>query len=108
MNGTKRELLEILVLANDILEGKVTLIEGSRKIDGIVTFLDEFRDDSDFQIFKVVDSETDHLPVGSVRKEWSREALVKKDKDIEEVETFYRGKVLSACHSIISRFSKSG
>ena len=46
--------------------------------------------------FTGIDSETDALPIGGIRKEWNPEALVRKDKEIAEAEQFYREKAINA------------
>ena len=42
--------------------------------------------DDDFMLFVAIASETDHLPVGEVRKQYSPDALQKADTEIEEAE----------------------
>ena len=46
--------------------------------------------------FTGIDSETDALPIGSVRKEWDQGALKLKDREIEDAERFYRDSSISA------------
>lgn len=51
--------------------------------------------------FTGIDSETDALPVGEVRKEWSPDALQRKDKEIAEAEDFYRDSAVNAATEIV-------
>ena len=46
--------------------------------------------------FTGIDSETDALPIGSVRKECDQGALKLKDREIEDAERFYRDSSMSA------------
>jgi hypothetical protein len=41
-------------------------------------------------VFTAIDSETDALPVGEVRQQWSAEALDRKDREIANAEIRYR------------------
>jgi hypothetical protein len=51
--------------------------------------------------FTAIDSETDALPVGEVRKEWSPDAVKRKDKEITEAENFYWGSAIEAATELI-------
>ena len=68
-------------IASAIIAGDIGIIEGARELALLGhEIADDF--DSDFMPFVAIDSETDHLPVGKVRKFWSPEALRDKDKEI--------------------------
>jgi hypothetical protein len=51
--------------------------------------------------FTGIDSETDAIPVGHVRREWSPDALKRKDKEISEAEDFYRESAINAATELI-------
>ena len=51
--------------------------------------------------FAGIDSETDDLPIGGVRKEWSQEALQRKDQEIAAAERFYRDSAIDAATELI-------
>ena len=51
--------------------------------------------------FTGIDSETDDLPIGRVRKEWSREALPRKDQEIAAAEQLYRDSAVNAATELI-------
>lgn len=51
--------------------------------------------------FTGIDSETDALPVGDVRKEWSPDALKRKDREITEAEDLYRNSAINAASELI-------
>ena len=86
------------------LSGDLGLIEASRKIVGYAHRLRE-TNDSDFVFFIALDSETDHLPVGISREGWAADSLAKKDKEVKEVEEFYRSDAMNAARSLLSKFN---
>lgn len=100
--------VEIVRVARAILNGTIGIIEGSRTLHGLGH--EECADDldPDFSIFVVIDSDTDHLPVGDVRKMWLEDALVEKDEEIRKIIDFYKEDVLRACSNIILRFESKG
>jgi hypothetical protein len=49
-----------------------------------------------------LESETDHLPVGEVRKLWAPDALEEKDVQIARAEELYRADFLETCRRILS------
>jgi hypothetical protein len=49
-----------------------------------------------------VESETDHLPVGEVRKPWASYALREKDVEIAHAEELYRTDFLQTCRKIVN------
>ena len=48
-------------------------------------------------------SETDHLPIGEVRKLWVSYALKEKDLEIARAEEMYRSDFLETCRRIVKR-----
>lgn len=48
-----------------------------------------------------VESETDHLPVGEVRKLWAPDALKEKDVEIVRAEKLYQPHFLETCRRIV-------
>jgi hypothetical protein len=50
-----------------------------------------------------IESETDNLPVGEVRKLWAPDALRVKDFEIVRCEELYRPRFLEACKRIAGR-----
>jgi DNA-directed RNA polymerase subunit RPC12/RpoP len=92
--------VQILSTAKELISGRLGVIAASRE-------LSRFRQDVEQQIADVlltfvgIDSETDTLPVGGVRKEWNREALERKDKEIAEAERIYRNSAMTAAAELI-------
>ena len=95
---------KIAVVCEAVLAEEVGIIVASRKLSGLGFQLLDRRDD-DFERFDGIASETDHLPVDIERQNWSIEALARKDKEIAEVESFYREEVKAACRKLLDRFA---
>ena len=77
--------MEILSTARELVAERLGMIPASRKLAGLRQY-DQYVEP---QIAKVlltfvgIDSETDTLPIGAVRKQWSPEALQRKDREID-------------------------
>ena len=95
---------KIVVICEAIKSEKISIIAASRILNSIRFELSE-ENDEDFMFFVRVDSETDHLPVDWERKNWNKEALERKDREIEKYELFYKDEAFSACEKLIERFS---
>ena len=83
------------------------MVEGAWRLSALRLEVSRGDFDNDFMVFVAIASETDHLPVGEVRKKYSPEALRRADKAIEEVEKLYRAQVEAACEKLIARFSNA-
>lgn len=94
---------KVRALAQRIIDGKVGIIEGSRQILLYQTWL-HAREDETFDVFRAIDSETGHLPIGKVRDHWSPDALKEKDKEIKEVEDFYRESAIRAAIRVREKY----
>lgn len=95
---------KIVAICESVLNEEIGVIAGSRRIKGLGFEL--FDDhDQDFMTFVGIDSETDHLPVDRERKNWSVEALERKDKEIAELEAAFKTVAFEACQKLILRFN---
>ncbi len=94
---------KIVAICEAIRSEKIGVIAGSRILNSLRFKLSE-ENDEDFMFFAGIDSETDYLPVDWERKNWSKDSLKEKDKEIAEIETFYKKSVISACENLIKRF----
>ncbi len=57
--------------ARSILQGKLGIIEGARLLSNLAhDLVPDWAVDPDFVVFRSLDSETDHLPVGAERQLW--------------------------------------
>ena len=86
---------EIVSLARGILSGAVGIIEGARLITKLGHALGVERD-PDIAFLLGVDSETDHLPVGEVRRHWAADALRSTDLELRECEQLFREQTFKA------------
>ena len=90
--------------AAGMLDGTVPFLEGVRVLTGLRDKVGVAQDDEDFMIFVVVDSETDALPVGEVRKHWATEALQRLEPEIEDATQWAKQFSGAACVSLVARF----
>jgi len=97
---------KVRALAQRIIDGKAGIIEGSRQMFRYQTWL-HAGGVEEFQIFRVVDSDTDHLPFGKVRELWAADALKEKDIEIKSIEDFYRKQVIEAAVKIRQKYEGS-
>ena len=105
-NTVAEQHQEIVRVAHRILDGSVGVIAGAREMTQ-VRFRSHSNDrDENFLVFVGIDSETDHLPVGEVRKHWSAEALAQKDIEIKEAEDFFRERAYTAARALIQRYEE--
>jgi hypothetical protein len=61
--------------------------------------------DNDVLVFVGIDSESDHFPLGDVRRHWSAEALKAKDEELKNYELRVRERAFRACESFIARYA---
>jgi hypothetical protein len=94
----------VVEIAQHILSGRVGVIQGARALRDIRSTVTQDALDPDFLPFIVIDSETDTLPVGDVRKFWDAEALKRKDVEIEDAEQMYRETALDGCRKLLARY----
>lgn len=94
----------IVAICEAVLAEEIGIIAASRRLNDFGHELFDGRDE-DFILFVGVDSETDHLPVNFERRNWSQEALKRKDAEIAEAEAFYKDDVMAACKKLIERFT---
>lgn len=59
--------------------------------------------DTEFHVFGVIESDTDHLPTENVRAHCSEAMLIKSDKEIQEVVCLYKAQVTGACNEILAK-----
>jgi hypothetical protein len=88
-------------IAQAALDGRTTVLEAVR---ALVSFAhtDAVADVEDRKFIIGIESETDHLPVGEVRKLWALSVLREKDVEIARAEELYRSDFLETCRRIVS------
>ena len=60
--------------------------------------------ETEFHIFGVIESDTDHLPTKQVRQHCSARMLDNSNRELAKVIAFYKQDVVRACNEILSRY----
>ena len=90
--------------ARKLIAGETGVIEASRALSSLRYEFDAPQDDL-FLPFVAIDSETSELPIGSVRREWARDALALRDIEIARCERLYHVRAIEACRKLMAYFS---
>ncbi len=86
-------------VAQAVLDGRTTVLEAVRALVSLA-HTDAIADVEDRKFIILIESETDHLPVGEVRELWARYALRRKDVEVACAEELYRADFLETCRRI--------
>ena len=92
--------VHILRVARQLVAGKIGVIAAARDL-GYLRHEVEPQLANVLVTFTGIDSETDALPVGHVRKEWNPDVLKLQDKEIAEAEDLYREIAVNAATELI-------
>src|ERR1700749_1305835 len=85
---TRRRLVS---LAQAILGGSLSFLEGAIQVLAVKSQLRRVADrDQDFDVFLLIQSETDHLPLEEQRPLWAPEALERLKSEFNESEEWAR------------------
>jgi len=101
----KKQRKRAVEIASGMLDGSVNYLEGVIELSSLRLEVGLPEDDKDFLAFTGVSSEIDHLPIGSVRRYWSQDALDRHEQEIQESIAWAKEVSLSECESILARFS---
>ena len=96
---------QIVETAERMRDGELNMIEGARRIVEL-SWKAGLHGDKDIIPFICIDSETDALPLGDVRRQWRQDALEKLQPEIERAEAWARKFGLPACVSLIERLTR--
>ena len=97
---------QIVDIAKGALAGTVSILQAARELAELLSEAGVEDDEGELvNLFKTIDSETDHLPLGSQRQQWDAVSLKRKDSEIVEYERAFREEVLRACRTLISKYS---
>jgi len=86
-------------LAKAVLDGRTTILEAVRELVSLAR-TDAIATEADRTLIIVIESETDSLPIGEVRKLWAPDALQAKEPEIERAEALWKTEFLEACKRI--------
>ena len=103
----EKQCFRLVALADDLIEGRVGVIEASRQFS-YYRFWFRAEDDPDFKTFVLIDSDADNLPVGNVRQHWASEALESKDIEIQQCEEFYKSDAIEAARILAKKYAING
>ena len=98
---------QVISTAQAMLEGQLSFLIGSRRLAALRHETDAAADEADFLVFVAIDSNTDALPLGSVREHWDQGALARLEPEIEEAEHWALTVGADACRSLIARFGRA-
>ncbi len=93
----------VVKLATQILREELGVIEGVRQLTRHLN-RNENLEDEDILSLIGVDSQSDHLPIGDVRKHWDPKALEEKDQEIAEFEADFKDTVFETCKRLIKKY----
>lgn len=91
-------------IAGAVLSGAIPILDGCHLLDDLAGSVDVPESDPDFSVFKAIQSETDSLPIGSMRNNWDPISLVKIEAEVASATEWAKAIALPACHSIKRRF----
>src|ERR1700733_1577855 len=98
---------ELVKSAKAMLVAKLHLIEGCRRVCKCCEKTDN-PDNELFTTFQAIDSETDHFPLGEVKKYCEPDYLKRVDKEIKEYLSAAQEDIHKACELLIKTFTLVG
>lgn len=102
--GAKRA--ELIAVAEGMIDGKINLIEGVRKITALRHDVGN-PDEKLFMPIRAIESETDHFPIGSARMQCAPDYLKQADEEMERYLTNTKDDILAACREIVRAYSRA-
>ena len=91
-------------IAAAILAGSMPLLDGCRLLDQLGADVGVPDNDPDFSAFRLIQSETEALPLGQARSLWAPDALARLEPVLQFAATWAEPIALPACKSVIARF----
>ena len=87
-------------VAEAVLDGRTTVLEAARELVSIA-HTDAIANEEDRILIIAIESETDDLPIGEVRKLWAPYVLEAKDAEIARCEELWKAQFIEACKRIV-------
>ena len=98
MNKKSHAINKVYKAVIDILNGRQDIIKGSR---AIAAFADDIDDKNEiFNIFRLIDSESDDFPLGKERELYNKKYLAKLDSEMLEYLEEYKERVHKQCYKL--------
>lgn len=102
------ERSRLVSLAQAMLDGELSFFEGAAQVLIIKNRLSGIADrDPDFDVFVVIQSETDHLPHEAQHSLWPQAALAELEPEFRRTEEWAKSFAPQACRNLITRFGTS-
>lgn len=95
---------QLVSIAKAVLDKKINFIEASRLFVKL-RYEKNVEDEKNLDIFRIIDSETDHLSIGNSTENCSESLQEKTALEIEECEKFYYDEVITSCKNLITKYS---
>lgn len=97
-----RGVSRALDIAKQVSSGQIGIIAGARALTALGGKLGDDVEQA-LSVFRLIDGETNHLPVGDVRAYWAADALRLKDQEIARAERTYKERAITAAQTLIER-----
>ncbi len=95
---------QISARSADLLEKRLGIVDAARQLSALGHSV-RASDDADFTTFTAIDSESDHLPIGAVRREWAPDALRQKEAEIHAIEDRWRDAAFTAARNLLEKYA---
>lgn len=95
----------IVTIVEAMLSDDTCFLEGVQQLASLRHEVAVADNDPGILVFVGIATETDHLPIGATRSNWSSEAQSKHQPQIEPVSQWAREVCGKTCNSILERFN---
>ena len=99
---SKHTKTEVAIVAEQMLNGELELLEGCRKLVQLHSRSGAPDDDAIITVIGI-ESETDDLPAGRDRERWAPDVLAEKDRQRDEYMARVRDPLMAALRSLAER-----
>jgi hypothetical protein len=94
-------------VAKQVLLGQISPVIGAQELLRLRPALGVTAADAGFQVFNLIDSESQGVPIGPMRQHWSQEALLAKAEDVRRTEQWALETGAEAFREVVTRFGDS-
>lgn len=96
----KIKIDELRNIAEKLIKGEIYFIEAIREIKDRINLIK--LTDEEKKLLIAIDSDTDDIPAGEVRKRWNKEALEKIDIELNNYMKEIKPDLIKICKKILS------
>lgn len=94
----------VFEIATGMLNGSVNYLEGAIELSSLMLEVDVPESAPDFEVFKLIESEVDNLPIGPPRQYWLKKTLEQYEPEVRDAINWAKKVSLSECKSLQERF----